>query len=124
MLDFYEKRRFRRLLYSKVTLIILGLIIIWLLFAVWNMYQKERDTRLKRIEQKQVLDELKGRETALQEEIERLSTERGIEAEVRSKFEVGKEGEKVFIIIDNPEKENSPEDDSKKGLWQKIFDWF
>ena len=124
MFDFHEKRRFRRLLYSKVTLIILGLIVIWLFFVVGNMYKKERDTRLKRIEQVEVLDELKERETALQEEIDRLSTEKGIEAEIRSKFEVGKEGEKVIIIVNNPEEESVPETDSKKGFWQKIFDWF
>jgi cell division protein FtsB len=123
-MDFHEKRRIKRILYSKPTLIILTLLVIWLFFAVWSIYKKERDTRLRRIEQREVLNELQGREKSLKEEIERLSTERGIEEEVRSKFEVGKEGEKVFIIVDNPEKENSPEDDSKDGLWQKIFNWF
>ena len=103
MLDFHEKRRFKRLLYSKVTLVILGFIVIWLAFAVWSMYKKERDTRLRRIEQKEVLNELEGREESLREEIERLSTERGIEQEVRSKFEVGKDGEEMIIIVDNPE---------------------
>ena len=124
MFDFYEKRKFKRLLYSKVTLIALGLLVIWLFFNVFSMYKKERDTRLRRIEQRGVLDELEGREESLREEIERLSTERGIEEEVRSKFEVGKEGEKVIIIVDNPEGEDVDKRDTKKTFWQKVFGWF
>ena len=124
MFDFHEKRRFRRFIYSKATLVILGLIVIWLIFVVWNMYQKERDTRLKRIEQREILDELREREVSLSEEIERLSTERGIEEEVRSKFEVGKEGEEIVVIVDKPEEENASETNLKKTFWEKIFSWF
>lgn len=124
MLDFYEKRRFRRLLYSKVTLIILALLVVWLFFVVLSMYQKERDTRLRRVEQREVLNELEAREESLREEIERLSTERGIEEEVRSKFEVGKEGEEVIIIVDNPDAEDTSKKETKKSFWQKVFSWF
>lgn len=124
MFDFHEKRRFRRLLYSKVTLIILALIVVWLLFTAWDMYKKERDTGLKSAEQGNILNELKERETALQEEIDRLSTEKGIEAEIRSKFEVGKEGENVIIIVDNPEEKDQKNTGLKRNFWQKIFDWF
>jgi cell division protein FtsB len=124
MLDFHEKRKFKRLLYSKVTIIILGLLVIWLSYNVFGMYKKERDTRLRRIEQREVLDELEGREESLREEIERLSTERGIEEEVRSKFEVGKEGEEVIIIVDNPDDKNSEGLEKEKTFWQKVFGWF
>ncbi|MEK7589985.1 MAG: septum formation initiator family protein [Patescibacteria group bacterium] len=123
-MDFHEKRKFKRLLYSKITLIILGLIVIWLSFVVWSMYEKERDTRLKRIEQREILNELEGRESSLREEIERLSTERGIEEEVRSKFEVGKDGEEIIIIVDNPEGENAEKKETEKTFWQKMYNWF
>jgi cell division protein FtsB len=123
-MDFHEKRKIKRLLYSKPTLIILGLLVIWLSFNVFGMYKKERDTRLRRIEQKGVLNELEGREESLRTEIERLSTDRGIEEEVRSKFEVGREGEQVIIIIDNPEEESIGQIEQEKTFWQKIFGWF
>ncbi|HJL55583.1 MAG TPA: hypothetical protein QGF60_00005, partial [Candidatus Paceibacterota bacterium] len=74
-------------------LIILAIIVVWLFFAVFDMYKKERDTGLKSAEQREILNELEERETALQDEINRLSTEKGIEEEIRSKFEVGREGE-------------------------------
>ena len=123
-MDFHEKRKLKKLLYSKPTLIVLGFLVVWLSFNVFSMYKKERDTRLRRIEQREVLNELESREESLREEIERLSTERGIEEEVRSKFEVGKEGEEVVIIVDNPEAEDSNIKDLKKTFWQKVFSWF
>lgn len=124
MFDFHEKRKFRRFLYSKVMLIILAIIVVWLFFAVFDMYKKERDTGLKSAEQREILNELEERETALQDEINRLSTEKGIEEEIRSKFEVGREGEEMIIIVDNPEEKNEKNTELKKGFLQKIFDWF
>lgn len=123
-MDFYEKRKFKKLLYSKVTLIILGLIVVWLSFNVFSMYKKEKSTRLKRIEQKEILSELEAREASLSTEIERLSTESGIEEEVRSKFEVGKDGEKLVVIVDKPEDKNENNGDTKKSFLQRVFSWF
>lgn len=123
-MDFHEKRKLKKILYSKLTLIILGIIVIWFSFAAWNMYKKERDTRLKRVEQKEILNELKTRKMSLSEEIERLNTEYGIEQEVRSKFEVGKEGEEMIVIVDNFEEKDINIKDAKKTFWQKIFNWF
>lgn len=123
-MDFYEKRKLKKILYSKPILAILVIIVIWFSFAVWSMYKKESDTRLKRIEQKEILEELKTREWSLSEEIERLSTEYGIEQEVRSKFEVGKEGEEMIIVVDNFEEKDLNIKDIKKIFWQKVFDWF
>ncbi|OGD66710.1 hypothetical protein A2Z61_00510 [Candidatus Campbellbacteria bacterium RIFCSPLOWO2_02_35_12] len=123
-MDFHEKRKFKRLLYSKLSLIILALIVIKLSFSVFDMYKKERDTRLKRIEQKNILYEFKKREKDLSDEIKRLSSEKGIEEEIRSKFEVGKKGESVVLIIDNPEEENIKNNIAEKSFWQRLKDLF
>ena len=123
-MDFHEKRKFKRLLYSKLSLIILALIVIKLSFSVFDMYKKERDTRLKRIEQKNILYEFKKREKDLSDEIKRLSSEKGIEEEIRSKFEVGKKGESVVLIIDNPEEENIKNNIAEKNFWQRLKDLF
>ena len=123
-MDFHEKRKFKRLLYSKLSLIILALIVIKLSFSVFDMYKKERDTRLKRIEQKNILYEFKKREKDLSDEIKRLSSKKGIEEEIRSKFEVGKKGESVVLIIDNPEEENIKNNIAEKSFWQRLKDLF
>ena len=123
-MDFHEKRKFKRLLYSKLSLIILALIVIKLSFSAFDMYKKERDTRLKRIEQKNILYEFKKWEKDLSDEIKRLSSEKGIEEEIRSKFEVGKKGESVVLIIDNPEEENIKNNIAEKSFWQRLKDLF
>lgn len=123
-MDFYEKRKLKRILYSKITLIILAIIVILLFRSVWGMYEKERNTRILRAKQTQELNELKGREEALRAEIERLSTEQGVEEEIRSKFDVGKDGEEVIVIIDDSKKDETEQKITPKSFWQKLFSWF
>ena len=43
------------------------------------------------------------REAVLRDEIGRLETSAGVEEEIKSKFNVAKEGERVAIIVDRPQ---------------------
>jgi cell division protein FtsB len=124
-MDFHEKRKFKRLLYSKVTLVILAVILVLLVPGVWNMFQKERETRSNRKEQQLILEELKEREAQLRAEIERLSAARGVEEELRSKFEVGREGEEAIVIVEpSPEEAAAAARAAEKSFWQKFFSLF
>lgn len=124
MLDFYEKRKLRNILYSKAILSILGILILLLLYSVWGVYEKERETRVKKSQRVEILDELRGRETLLQNEVDRLSTERGIEEELRSKFEVAREGEEVIVIVDAPEDEIVIPVAEPLGIFERILNIF
>lgn len=124
MFDFQEKRKLKQFLYSKVTLIILAIVVLLLLNSVWNVFLKERETNETRKKLEREFLELKERETLLREEIERLSAPRGVEEEIRSKFEVSKEGEDVMVIIDPRRKDNANTDDSKKGFWSRLLNVF
>lgn len=106
MLDFRERSRLRRMLYAKPTLIILTLITAGLLQASWSMYKKSEEALAKKEKAAWELEELKQREAELSRDIERLSTERGVEEEIRERFMVAKEGEKV-IIVSEPEKQKT-----------------
>jgi hypothetical protein len=46
------------------------------------------------------LEELKGRASVLESKVEYLENERGIEEELRNRFDVAKEGEQVIILLD------------------------
>lgn len=48
---------------------------------------------------------LQARKDALEAEVQYLSDERGIEAEMRRQFDVAKEGEKVVVIVEEEEDE-------------------
>lgn len=124
MLDFYEKRKMRNLVYSKIVLFFLLLIIFFLSYSVWGVYQKERDTQVKKSQRAQVLTEIRERERELAEEMERLNTERGVEEEIRSKFDVARTGEKVLVIVDAPEDDASLDNEEGANVWQSFLNFF
>ncbi len=122
MLEFHERRKLKQLLYSKVTLLVLGIVVVFLIVSVFEVYGKERQARMRRAEQERVLADLREREEALKTELDRLGSARGIEEEIRSKFEVGREGEGLIVIVDAPDETAPPE--PQKGLWERFLEWF
>lgn len=124
MLEFREKRKLKQILYSKLTLVVLFIIVLYLASTVLSVYQKEKSTRVAKERQEREYEELSERESVLRIEIERLSSNRGIEEEIRSKFEVGREGERI-IIITNPVDTTETENRNKtRGFLGKVLDIF
>ena len=122
MLEFHERRKLKQLLYSKVTLLVLGIVVVFLIVSVFEVYGKERQARMRRAEQERVLADLREREEALKTELDRLGSARGIEEEIRSKFVGGREGEGLIVIVDAPDETAPPE--PQKGLWERFLEWF
>lgn len=108
MFDFYEKRKIRGVLYSKPVIFVLLILTCMLSVATYNRFTvaQEMENKLgaKRVE----LDELKMRAQTLEEKVGYLENDRGIEEELRNRFDVAKEGEKVVILLD-------PTKDGKKN---------
>ncbi|OGZ10500.1 MAG: hypothetical protein A3D65_04130 [Candidatus Lloydbacteria bacterium RIFCSPHIGHO2_02_FULL_50_13] len=100
LLDFRERSKLRRLLYAKPTIIALAVLVALLLNSSWGAYQKSRGALSKEEKAERELAALVAREKELNEDIARLKTEAGVEAEIRERFMVAKEGEKVMIITD------------------------
>ncbi len=105
MLEFHERRKLKQFLYSKGMLVVLAALAVVLGNAVWNIYGKEREAVARRLEREAELTDLTKRSGVLAAEIERLSTARGIEEEVRKKFEVAGPGEGVIILVEPPREE-------------------
>lgn len=124
MLDFHEKRKLRGLIYSRPVLIIITIIVLLFLYSVWGAFIKERETNIKKEQREMILVGLEDRKSVLEEEIGRLETDRGIEEEIREKFEVAQEGERVVVIVDAPQEENSIKPLPKKSILQKILSIF
>ena len=104
MLDFRERNRLRKAIYAKPTILIVALGFFFVAHSAWGMYQKSRDAGDKRDAALERLTELEARERELSSDIARLSTNRGVEEEIRDRFMVAKDGEKVIIVSD-PEEE-------------------
>ena len=126
MLEFQEKKRLRNILYSKITLIALFIILIFIARATFSVYHKQKTSKGNLNKAQEEIAELKKREKMLNYEIDRLKTERGAEEEIRKKFMVGKLGEQVIVIVDDDKtnKNGSDASDEKKSVWVKFLDLF
>lgn len=100
----------------------MGGLCVWLSWSVWGVYRQERQTGENTERRLAQLEELLERERALDTEIERLSTDRGIEEEIRRKFEVAKAGEEVIVIVDTPASLGAGQQDAAAGFFGRFLD--
>lgn len=102
MREFQEKHRIKRKIYSKTALFILLCILVLTARGVLNVYAKEKESRkdLEQVQKQEAL--LATRAVDMQEHSDHIRTSAGVEAEIRSKFDVAKEGEGVIVLVDKP----------------------
>lgn len=123
MLDFQQKRKAKSFMYNRITIGILFVIMLFTLRSTWSVYQKQRESEvLKAISEKKVM-ELELRKKEINDNIQALNTEEGLEKEIRSKFNVVKENENMVVILDDANKDNY-EASTTKSFWQKVKDFF
>jgi len=114
--EFEAKRRFKRLLYSKLSILLLFLLLLFAGHSTWKLYAKQRQSERKREEVERELAELQAREKLLFREIEDLKSPEGVEREIRDKFRMAKEGEELVVIIED--KSTTTHRTSSKKWWQ------
>lgn len=120
MAGFGKKKKFTEYLYSKPSIFILLVIVVFLSISVYERFSVEREMALRKAQTQQDRQELLERKTQLEERVEYLSGERGIEEEIRKHFDVAKEGEQVVIIVDKevPEAPVAVEVEAEKPWYQ------
>jgi len=121
MQKFQEKRRIKKVVYSIGMVAILLGIVFWLGGAVFDVYEKAKITKDRRLDALSELEELKKTEAELRARIDTLLNERGIEEAVREKFDVAKEGEKVIKIIDTQDIHATDQSETEEIPWWKKF---
>lgn len=107
MFDFYEKRKIRSLLYSKIVIAGILLLALWLGISTHERFVVEREMYERRTVKEVELEMLNERAADLKEKVEHLENNRGIEEELRNRFDVAKEGEQVIVIVDDDESSDS-----------------
>lgn len=122
MLDVVQKRKIRNVAYNRVTLIVLVIITLFFLHSTWNVYQKKSESEQAMKVSAQNLATLEARDADLQAKMQSLQTDAGIEAEIRSKFNVAKAGENIVVVVDNTATTTPPSEPS--GFWAKLKDLF
>ncbi len=112
-------------MYSKPALIVLFIAIVFLLKEVYDIYQKQQISRQNYDRVATSVESLKSREKMLTSELDRLSTNQGVEAEIREKFNVVKPGEEIIMVINSSSSEaDQTAGNSEQNWWQKFIGWF
>ncbi len=117
-----RKYRIRRFFGSKWAFVVVLVLLVIFTQAAVGMYSKAREAKIKRDLALAELQRLEARQAELQATIARLSSERGVEEELRNRFFVAKEGEKVAILnTDAKEERKSPILSTEKSFWKKFL---
>ena len=101
MFDFQQKRRIRTIFTSRITWVVLLVIASFIIVSAYDRYLIARDMADRRLEVETEIRALELRKDNLEAEVQYLSNERGIEAQMRRQFDIAREGEQVVIILDD-----------------------
>jgi len=110
----------RKVLFIRVSVFIFVLFSILTIRSLWIVYEKNKVVRERHTGLEEEITNLKGRKASLEEEIGRLGTERGLEEEIRTKFQVARPGEETVILVESEQATSS----EKKGFWDTIKSLF
>lgn len=102
MLSFSQKRQLRRVMTSRIMHGVLLVVCIFTAHSAYGRYAIARDMAERRVVAEREVAELETRRAALKEQVQYITSERGIEAEMRRQFDIAREGERVVIILDEP----------------------
>jgi cell division protein FtsB len=121
MASFGKKKTITDYLYSRPVIFASGVLFVFLAVSVYGRFKVEQDMSNRRESMEAEKQELLERKQVLTEKVEYLSGERGLEEEIRTHFDVAKEGEKVIILMGEDEevKEVVPEPQPKP--WYKFW---
>lgn len=120
MLDYQDKRILKKIIYSKITILIIFIFVILVAKSSSNAYMEQRLTRENLSIAQQELEELDSRRENIETKISDLNTTEGIEKEIRNKFRVAKEGEEMILIIDK-DGDIDNLSSNKDGFWSKFL---
>lgn len=120
MATFQQRRDPLRLMWRRVGAFALLVLVAIAARGVWGVYQKEKSSHQLRVEAEATLSDLQNREQKLRADIASLKSSRGLEAELRERYDLAKDGEGVVVIVDPPSAPEEPE----PTKFQKIRSWF
>ncbi len=90
----------KRIIASPIAMVVGLVLLIVLIKAGWNIYSKA-ELSSERLSQAQTeLSKLQARQIELSTRVGMLSTEQGLDTEIRTKYHAVKEGESVAVIVD------------------------
>lgn len=126
MIEYEQKRKVQRVLYSKTASVILLVLMILAVKALYDVWRKEQQSAVEESQISKEVSDLQGRSDDLGQKITKLGTERGVEEEIRDKFSVAKEGENVLVIVGTSAEPVKPPETASiwKRMWASVMSVF
>ncbi len=119
-----QKRRIKKMVYSKISIVLLLAICFFLAKGLVGVHDKARESMDRRNLSAGRLNQLNSREEQLKKEIQRLESRVGLEEELRNRYSLSKEGEKMIVIVDKSDKKTSKTVEEEEEIHEKIATWF
>ncbi|MCA9358106.1 septum formation initiator family protein [Candidatus Kaiserbacteria bacterium] len=107
MFDFHQKRKLRAVINSPFTQAVLLALVFMIAWSAYVRFDIAMEMRDRRVQAELQAAALEARKTELEKQVKYLSSERGIEAEMRRQFDVALPGEQVVVIVE--EQDSGPE---------------
>jgi len=121
----FKKKNGQKFWHSPLSLVVIFCVIVLFAYNMFGLIQKNREVSKKKALQMETVDALRKREGELTNNINKLSTEEGIEESIRDKYQVAKVGESVVIIVDEQSQSiNLAPVTKEEGFWafvKKVF---
>lgn len=100
MREFEQRKKVRRIVYSRLSVALLVVLVGILGKASYSAYHKYQVSTTAYQDVAREHSELSSRKGQLENDIARLKTKEGIEADIRTKFGMVKEGEQMLVLVD------------------------
>lgn len=107
MSDFRQKRKNGNWFHSPIFQGVVLSVAVLVFFGAYDRFLVDKEISEKENNLEEEINTLEERKKTLEKEVDYLSSDRGVEAEIRRQFDVAREGEQVVIIIKDEDKENS-----------------
>ncbi len=124
MLPFQGRKKFRKILYSKATILVLFVVVIFVARGAWKIHEKATIARTERDQTARALVEIENRTSELQASLALRRTDQGIEEEIRQKFTVARSWEEVVVVVDESDKKSKNGEVVGQGFWAGFFGFF
>jgi len=123
MKEFQDKKRIRKIIFSRFSLAVLLIILIILSVSTAKVYLKSQKASLRNDQTIAQIKELEKKKKELEDRIAKMQTGSGLDEEIREKFNVQKPGEEVLNIVDkSPENDKIDSAEENHGFFSKIWD--
>jgi cell division protein FtsB len=114
----------KRILYSRITLLILVFFAFVFIYGLFDIVPKSREARKNKALAEKEYKALEGQKGELFGQLERIKTPEGIEENIRDKFQGAKEGEGLIVVINEETQNKSAENPPTRSFLnflRKIF---